>query len=377
MTIEPYKVLQARVKEYGFQEKNQARGFFELALILGMTMGGIALFLMTDSVPLKVVAMLISTCGCLGMSTMAHTASHYTLANSRAVNQFLTYFGFPFFFGVSAKYWWQKHCIVHHPVPNVVGVDDDIDLAPFFAITDDQLKTKRGRIIAKFQWIVIPFALALNEFNIQKSGWQFLLKKLRDPSQRRLGHWVDLFVLCLHWATWVFVPMLFVAPLHALEFYAMRMALMGYAMFVGFAPAHFPAEAAAAEASEKNADFVLRQTATSVNFRTGIFGALLCGGVEYQIEHHLFQAISPYHYPELAKIVESFCREYGYPYKTLGWWEGTWKSLLVFYRPKKVLARLDECMDRSAPRLRSARLAGGAAEASPVSAGPVSEEVPG
>ncbi|HWU86405.1 MAG TPA: acyl-CoA desaturase [Kofleriaceae bacterium] len=347
MSTEPYRALQALVKQRDFEDLKAARGFFELALILIMTLGGLALCLLSDQLVVQIAALLISTCGCLGMSTSAHTSSHYCTSNSRPLNRFLTFFGFPFFFGVSATYWWHKHCVVHHPVPNLIGEDDDIDLSPFFAITESGDGRTR-RLFYRLQWLLVPLALALNEFNIQRSGWLFLTKRLRDPKQRRPIHWLDLGTLALHWATWVFVPMLFFSPLSVIGFYALRMALMGFAMFVGFAPAHFPAEAVAAVSTEKSADFILRQTATTVNFRTGPLGALLCGGVEYQIEHHLFPSISPRHYPELSKIVEAYCREHGYPYRTLGWWEATWKSLVVFYRPKRVLPRLADCMEKPA-----------------------------
>jgi linoleoyl-CoA desaturase len=342
-----FHVLQAKVKEGGFRDRKVGRAFFEFGLIMAMLLGGIALFLATDSVLIKIAALLISTCGCLGMSTVAHTSSHNATAESQWVNRFLTYFGFAFFFGVSASYWWNKHIVVHHPVPNLLGEDDDIDLAPFFAITqgpDTGADGRPRRLFYRLQWLVVPIALALNEFNIQRSGWVFLVKRLRDPKRRHRGHWLDLGVLISHWAVWVVLPMLVFPPLSVLGFYALRMALMGYAMFIGFAPAHFPAEAAAAHGQEKSADFLLRQTATTVNFRTGRFGALLCGGVEYQIEHHLFPSISPCHYRELSKIVESFCRQHGYPYRTLGWGEATWKSLVVFYRPKPVLTKLSDCM---------------------------------
>jgi fatty acid desaturase len=346
MSSEPFKALQELVRRHDFEDMRAARGFVELGLILLMLLGGLVMMLMSDNLGVQIAGLFISTCGCLGMATSAHTSSHYATSNSRPMNRFLTYFGFPFFFGVSATYWWNKHVVVHHPVPNIVGLDDDIDLRPFFAITESDDGRAR-RLYYRLQWILAPLALALNEFNIQRSGWIFLVKRLRDPKQRRRSHWADLGTLVLHWGTWVVLPMFFFPPLHVIGFYALRMALMGYAMFVAFAPAHFPDEAVAAGAKEGSADFILRQTATTVNFRTGPFGALLCGGVEYQIEHHLFPAISPRHYPALAKVVSAFCREHGYPYRTLGWWEAIWKSLVVFYRPKRVLPRLAECMEKS------------------------------
>lgn len=372
-----FNALLAIVKAHRFQEPKSARALAELALFVGMTLGGVAVFLLSDNLPVQLGGLFVSTCGSLGMSTLAHTASHYAAVGGKRLNRFLTYLGYPFFFGVSATYWWNKHCVVHHPTPNLIGIDDDIDLSPFFAITEDQFHKGPLRRFHSLQWLFVPIALAINEFNVQRSGWVFLAGKLRDPGARTAAHWLDLATLAAHWGTWLFLPMLFIAPLEAAGLYVVRMVLMGYAMFIAFAPAHFPEEAVAAEADQKTTDFLLRQTATTVNFRTGRFGALLCNGVEYQIEHHLFPWISPYHYPELSKIVSAFCRQHGYPYRTLGWWEGVWKSLVVFYRPKPVLPRLEECKDDpTAPqRTEVPAVATAAAPAVPLDAAPETRAV--
>jgi fatty acid desaturase len=91
-----------------------------------------------------------------------------------------------------------------------------------------------------------------------------------------------------------------------------------------------------------------------VNFQTGRIGGLLCAGLQYQIEHHLFPGMSHVYYPEASKIVRAYCDRHGYPYRTLGWGEAVWKALLVFYRPKPVFRGVGvnppPLTDRSAAR---------------------------
>ena len=126
-----------------------------------------------------------------------------------------------------------------------------------------------------------------------------------------------------------------------LLFYLLRIGLMGYPMFAVLAPGHFPAEAVCLEKVDMVEDnFAFRQAATSLNFRTGFIGRLLCSGLEYQIEHHMFPSLSHVYYPKVAVLMEEFCRENGYPYHTLGWGEAIWKSLRVFRAPKDVLPDL-------------------------------------
>ena len=152
----------------------------------------------------------------------------------------------------------------------------------------------------------------------------------------------------LHYACWIILPMLFFSPLNGLGFYALRIAFMGYAMFAVFAPGHFPAEAACLDAAEERTDFIALQTSASVNFRTGIIGRFFCGGLEYQIEHHLFPHVAHIYYPKMSPLVEEFCRQYGYPYRTLTWRQAIWKSLAVFRTPKRI--------ETAAEALRAGRL---------------------
>jgi len=122
--------------------------------------------------------------------------------------------------------------------------------------------------------------------------------------------------------------------------YVLRMALMGYVIFAAFAPAHLPEEAAIAHLSQRKADYALRQTATSLNYRTGPIGRLVCAGVQYQIEQHLFPNYSHLYYPAMSHLVRESCERHGYPYRTLGWSEGIIKSVLAFARPRPLVQEL-------------------------------------
>jgi fatty acid desaturase len=335
----------------GWNRKPTGRILLELGINLTLSLGGIAILIVSDSWLMKAVGMLISTTGSLGISTNTHTSSHYATCDKRWKNRALTYFGYTFYFGASASYWWNKHVAVHHPTPNVMGFDDDADLMPFFAINQKDFDNARGllRLWFKVQWIFIPVAIFFNCFNLQNTSWRYLARQLRNPATRTAAHWVDLGVLVLHLLAWLVIPAFIFGWWNAFLFYVVRIGLMGYALFIAFAPAHFPAEAVFLDKEIENkaeyfrkADFILLQTATTVNFRTGPLGRLLCAGVEYQIEHHLFPGISHVYYPQVSVILKKFCEENGYPYRTLGWWEAIVKSLAVFYKPKPVVPRLQE-----------------------------------
>jgi fatty acid desaturase len=252
----------------------------------------------------------------------------------------LTYFGYPVFLGLSATYWRYMHIVRHHPAPNVLEMDMDHDLMPWFSIVRGQTEGMaglRGFYHERLQWLVFPFALAFNGINMKRAGWGYLVKTLRDPKHRRKAHVIDAGAMVLHYLVWIVLPMAFFPVLNVLLFYLLRLCLLGYAMFAVLAPGHFPEEAILLEKVDMDEEsFVLRQAATSINFRTGFLGRLLCSGLEYQVEHHIFPSLSHVYYPKVRPLVEEFCRDKGYPYRTLGWGEALWKSYQVFWRPKAV-----------------------------------------
>ncbi len=329
----------------GLTKKTPVRIMVELALHVANTLGGLVVFVVADSWLLAGVALFISTFGLLGVATNTHTSAHGATSDSRRVNSVLTYFGYPFMLMLSATYWRHKHNVIHHPVPNVVGADADVDLSPFFALTVDQYEAARGwrKRWYDVQWLFFPFALAANGFNVQGASWRYLFSYLFDSGTRTADHWWDLVVMLLHVVTWLIIPMVFFHPVDVLCLYVVRIVLMGYAMFIAFAPAHFPAAAQAFACDLKHADFVLIQTMNTINFKTGPIGRFVCSGVDYQIEHHLFPFISHVHYPAISLVVRKYCEANGYPYGSpIPWWKAIWQSLTIMKGHKPVVKRLKE-----------------------------------
>jgi fatty acid desaturase len=317
--------------------------------------GGVALFVAFDAPWVRVPALLLSTYGAVGVSTSAHCASHGTATGNSRIDRLLSMLGFSFLLGVSELYWRHKHIRVHHGHPNDVDVDDDIDLKPFFVLSDAELAAASGlrRRLYELQHWAFPFALSLNTFNVQQTGLRHLVGELR---QRRPQPWTfydraDVACLAAHCALFLVAPSFFWPWQHVVGLYLLRGVASGYGAFVVFAPAHFPGEARFVSANRERLGVLGRQIYTTVNFRTGFFGSLVCSGVQYQIEHHLMPDVNQHRIAQASRIVEAFCRDHGYPYQTLGWWEGIVKSWLALKLRKPVYT--------------ASQLAGLAAEPSP------------
>ena len=334
------------VKEFrrcGYFVPNTMRIVAELVFHVTLLVSGMLLFLCFESsIWIGLLGIVVSASGALGVTSNTHGSSHGGTCRNVLANRGLTFFGFPFMIGVSATYWWHKHCAVHHANPNIVGVDDDLDFMPFFALHSEDIKRsgQLARFYYRHQWLVVPFAISLNMLNIQRQGWAFLIRRLVRPSGTRVPGWIDLACMLAHFGIFLGIPMLLFSPGTALVFYTLRSFVLSYGFFAFVAPAHFPEEAVCAKSQPSSIDFVVRQTLTTANFRLGPIPAFFASGLEFQIEHHLFPQIAPTHYRAMSREVRTFCEAHGLPYHQLGWGEALRKSFTPFYRPKQVLTTL-------------------------------------
>lgn len=309
---------------------------------------GAVLALQAESTLMYVIGVIVSAYGTLGVSTNTHTSTHFATSDSRVVNRLLAAYGYPMFVGLSMTYWHRSHIEVHHANPNIHGVDADHDFLPYFAVAEPEIAATKGGwrfYYTKIQAYVFPLLVWLNTFTRQRAGWAHLIKSLRADPKSKL-HWIDTALMTSHYLLWIGVPALFVGLEASLWFYVLRVSVLGYILYCVLAPAHYVPEAVFIREDGRPTDPVLLQTATTVNFRTGPLGRLLCSGLEYQIEHHLFPSYSHVFYPKMSPYVREFCRQNGYPYRTLGWTEGVLKTMSMMIRPKPV----QPTVERGAPQ---------------------------
>ncbi len=307
---------------------------------LALGLSGAAVYALVPVLPIRVIGLLASCLGFTGIATLGHVASHNAALQSPLANRILFYLSFPLLLQVSTSYWRHSHLIIHHPSPNVTGVDDDCDLRPVFALNEVHLSAfgswrQRWPVL---QGLLLLLLLPLNGLNIIRQGWVRLFMVLAKPGRRGLASWADLACMVLHLLLGLALPMIFFPVLGVLTFYFLRLALIGCGMFAVLAPGHYPAEAACLSKTQRTSgDFYLRQAATTLNFRTGFFGRFMCSGLEYQIEHHFFPSVSHVHLRAMQPMVQAWCEEHGIPYRRLGWGEAIWKSWLTFVNPKPVV----------------------------------------
>lgn len=197
--------------------------------------------------------------------------------------------------------WWVKKHNRHHAHPNDVDRDPDMDL-PLFALTADQAAGKRGlpRFVARYQvYCAVPL-LTLLVYGQRIASVRFVASE--RSSYRR---W-EIAALALNAVLYIGVPLYFLGPWATLLLIAVHQAATGLYLGLVFAPNHKGMMVPDAGAPM---DALRAQVLTARDVRGNPVTDWCYGGLNYQIEHHLFPALPRSNLPAAQRIVAAFCRE--------------------------------------------------------------------
>jgi linoleoyl-CoA desaturase len=225
--------------------------------------------------------------------------------------------------GGSSYMWDWKHNSIHHTFPNVNGQDDDINLGFLGRLSPQQRRFWFHRLQGIYLWLLYGF-LAI-KWHLVDDFYQISTGHIGGHKiPRPKGNDLVIFIA----GKVAFFSLAFVIPmlLHpwwaVLSVYALAAFVSGVVLSVVFQLAHcvgeaeFPVPVPAENGSERmQTEWAVHQVQTTVDFARG--NRFLCwflGGLNFQIEHHLFSKICHVHYPALSKVVEEVCREFGVTY---------------------------------------------------------------
>jgi linoleoyl-CoA desaturase len=225
--------------------------------------------------------------------------------------------------GGSSYLWDWKHNSIHHTYPNIDGEDDDINIGLLGRLSPQQRRLPFHRFQGVYLWMLYGF-LAIK--------WHFLddfyqvaagrIGKHKIPRPKGIDLLVFIAGKIAFFGLAFGVPMLLHPVLPVLAVYALAAFVSGVVLSVVFQLAHcveeaeFPVPITTSEGARRmQTEWAVHQVQTTVDF--GQKSAMLrwfLGGLNFQIEHHLFSRICHIHYPELSKIVEDLCHEFGIRY---------------------------------------------------------------
>ncbi|MGX5695954.1 fatty acid desaturase family protein [Agromyces soli] len=264
------------------------------------------------------------------LAFLAHEAAHRQILASGPANDRLARV-LAAVVGISYGWWDSKHSR-HHANPNRVGKDPDIEVDTISFLDEDAAEARwlRRFITRRQGWLFFPL-LTLEGLNLHAQSFRHLFARGPVP-----GRWTELALITVRFAV-VLVPIFALLPLGmAFAFLGVQLAVFGVYMGASFAPNHKGMPVIAADAK---LDFLSKQVRTSRNIRGGWWATCLMGGLNYQIEHHLFPSMSRPHLARTREIVREFCRVNDVPYTETSLWRSY--AIVIDYLNRVGLAARD------------------------------------
>lgn len=262
---------------------------------------------------------------------LAHEAAHRQILASGPANDRLARLLANGIVGLSYSWWTNKHTR-HHANPNRVDKDPDIEVDTISFLDADaaQARGLRRLITRRQGWLFFPL-LTFEGANLHVHAFRHLFS--RGKVDRR---GTELALLAARFAVFVAPVFVFLPVGMAFAFVAVQLAVFGVYMGASFAPNHKGMPVIAPDAK---LDFFSKQVRTSRNIRGGWWATWLMGGLNYQIEHHLFPNMPR---PALAKargIVRDQCETLSVPYTETSLWRSY--AIVIDYLNRVGLAARD------------------------------------
>jgi fatty acid desaturase len=300
-----YAELKHLMKQNGLLEKQPLYYLFKMVLLLGLLALGIILLLTIHSLWLQLLnasylAFVSAQFGLLG-----HDAGHRQISRTTWKNDIVGLISGNLFLGMSHGWWMEKHNR-HHSHPNQSDLDPDIDL-PLLSVTGEDL-SKKGTIsqfIIKHQAIFFFPLLSLVALSLQSQSLRFLLLK------REKYHILEVALMLVHFGAYIGVLFFSLGIWQAGLFMLVHQGLSGLYLGSIFAPNH---KGMPVLDKESDMGFLYRQVVTARNVKAHPITDFWYGGLNYQIEHHLFPSMPRTSLPKAQRLIKAFCHEHAIPY---------------------------------------------------------------
>jgi fatty acid desaturase len=299
--INQYAELKRLIKQEGLLDQQPVYFAGKVILTLSLLALGLALLLASDRLRVQLLDAAYLAFVFVQISLLAHDCGHRQFSfRAPWKNDLLTLILGNLMLGVSRQWWIDKHN-EHHGHPNQMDVDPDVDI-PLLAFEEEQALEKRGlaRFVVKYQAVLIfPLSL-LQALSMHRSSIEFLVEKKAKSA------WTEALLMGAHFALYFGLLFSVLEPLHAVLFVVVHRGLFGMGMVSIFAPNH---KAMPVLDRDSQLDFLHRQVLTSRNVLAHPVTDFWYGGLNYQIEHHLFPGMPRNKLKEAQPIVKDFCRE--------------------------------------------------------------------
>ncbi|PWU50402.1 delta fatty acid desaturase [Micromonospora sp. S4605] len=307
-----YADLSRLVRTAGLLERRRCYYAVRIGLVVGCFAGLWALFFQLGESWWQLgvavaLAVVLAQAGFIG-----HDAGHRQIARTRRANDLVGIVHGNLLTGISYGWWVDKHNR-HHAHPNTVGKDPDITVAPL-SFTADQARRQRGigALVVRYQAYLFFPLLLLEGLHLHANSVKAIL-----GSRRIARRPVEAGLLALHLGGYLAAVFLLLTPAQAIAFILVNQGVLGVYLGCSFAPNH---KGMPILGDDDNLDYLRRQVLTSRNVRGGVLLDIVLGGLNYQIEHHLFPSMPCPNLRRARPLIRRFCAEHNIDYHetTLG-----------------------------------------------------------
>jgi linoleoyl-CoA desaturase len=254
----------------------------------------------------------------IGFNVM-HDSAHGSFSSTPWINQI---FGYSLnVMGGDVDLWKTKHNLIHHSFTNIEGYDDDIDIQPMMRLNEHQklYKIHKYQHIYGFFLYMINYVLWVFYFDFKK----YFSRKIGETKIRKYStsqHIVFWVTKAIYFMVFLIVPIAMLGVGKALLGYFIVTSVTGLVIGVVFQLAHVVEGASFVQldtTKKVEEEWAVHQIKTTSDFAmSSKWVHWFVGGLNFQVEHHLFPRISHVHYPEISKLVQQTCKEFNIKYNS-------------------------------------------------------------
>jgi fatty acid desaturase len=305
-TDRAYATLRRSVTNAGLLERDYTYYLWRSGVSFAILAAGIAIaFSQPAWAPALPFTALIIAFGSVQVGLIGHDAGHLAVFGSRRMNLLLGWLCWSLSLGISFWYWNDRHNR-HHAATNDITADPDLRWSSVLAYSAVMVSARQRRPnwLTRYQTIVGPLYTLLLPFAFRVEGWTFTLRELRGT--RRGADLTLVLVSALAWLWpisvlgWWWIALFIVSQIVA-----------GLYLGLAIAPNHI---AMPNWPGGAHLTFLERQVLSSRNVTPNPFCDFLFGGLNYQIEHHLFPTMPRSHFAKARALVKPFCAARGLTY---------------------------------------------------------------
>jgi fatty acid desaturase len=296
--------LSRRIKAAGLLERRPGYYVLRLSLVAIFLGAGWAAFALVGSSWWTLVVAVALGVGYAQAALVAHDVAHRQVFRTAGASGRAGMIAGNLGIGMSYGYWQNKHTR-HHANPNHDDLDPDV--GPGVLVwTPEAARAKGGWMTRNQAWMFFPL-LTLLGLSLRRDSVRALR---RDAMPNKV---MESVLLGVHIVGYLVILILVLTPLQALAFFVVHQAVFGVYLGMTFAPNH-----KGMPHPDGTEDFLRKQVLTSRNVRGGRVVDVALGGLNYQIEHHLFPSMPTPNLRRAQPIVRDFCAEIGVDYEMTG-----------------------------------------------------------